>query len=272
LGNKSGKLNYSLLYTHSNDDGYRQNAKTELNDVKLKARYDIDARQYLLLSTSYSETNGGYAYEWFSDFIPATLTFIAHPERAYDIAYEDSKDDLIKRKNALVGLNYVNLLSDKLSLDTRIYYTHNGTRYEYNPSGPDEQIIVGYYPAGPPFFGAPIYVTSQPVGNFNVTYSNRLGAGTKLDWRVNNCNRLVVGLEGSTTDLKTTQPTTAWPTARVLDDINEKSWAAFVQDEWKITNKLTSLFSLRYDWSGINGDQVQTSSAGPWNGDRKPLS
>ncbi len=148
--------------------------------------------------------------------------------------------------------------------------THNGTHYEYNPSGPDEQIIVGYYPAGPPFFGAPIYVTSQPVGNFNETYSNRLGAGTKLDWRVNNCNRLVVGLEGSTTDLKTTQLTTAWPTARVLGDINEKSLAAFVQDEWKITNKLTSLFSLRYDWSGINGDQVQTSSAGPWNAIENP--
>ena len=37
IGNKSGKLNYSLLYTHSDDDGYRQNTQTLLNDVKLKA-------------------------------------------------------------------------------------------------------------------------------------------------------------------------------------------------------------------------------------------
>ena len=258
LGNKSGKLSYSLLYTHSNDDGYRQNAQTQLDDVKLKVRYDIDAKQYLQLSSFYGETSGGYAYEWFSDFIPSTLTFIAHPERAYDISSVNDQDDLIKRKNALVGLNYVNLLSDNLTLDTRIYYTHNGTRYEYNPVGPDEQIIVGYIPAGP-HAGEPIFVTSQVAGNFNETYSDRFGAGTKLDWRVNDSHRLVFGLEGSTTGLKTTQLTAAWPTARVLGDINEKSWAAFVQDEWKITDRLTALMSLRYDWSGINADQVQVS-------------
>ncbi len=263
LGNKSGKLNYSLLYTHSNDDGYRQNAQTELSDVKLKARYDIDAKQYLLLSAFYSETLGGYAYEWFSDFIPPT-TFIAHPERAYDIASNDAKDDLIKRKNALIGLNYVNLLSDNLSLDTRIFYTHNGTRYEYNPAGPNETMIVGYYPAGLPFFGAPITVITQPVGNFNETYSDRFGAGTKLDWRVTESHRLLFGLEGNITNLKTTQLTAAWPPAasgnKVLGAIKENSYAAFLQDEWKITNKLISLLSFRYDWSGINEDQVQVSN------------
>ena len=257
LGNKSGKLNYSLLYTHSNDDGYRQNAFAKLDDVKLKVRYDIDAKQYLQLSTFYNETSGGYAYEWFSDFNPGPPpVFTPHPERAYDIAYVDSQDDLIKRKNALVGLNYVNLLSDKLSLDTRIFYTHNGTRYDYNPTGPDEKMLVGY--AGSP--PAPVYVTTQVAGNFNETYSDRLGAGTKLDWRVSDKHRLVFGLEGSTTDLKTTQLAAGLPPAssgnKVLGSINEKSWAAFLQDEWKITDKLTSLLSLRYDWSGINADQV----------------
>ncbi|MEI7694408.1 MAG: TonB-dependent receptor [Chlorobium sp.] len=248
LGNKSGKLNYSLLYTHSNDDGYRQNAQTELSDVKLKARYDIDAKQYLLLSSSYSETKGGYAYEWYAG--PDPTNPVAHPERAYDITFVDSQDDLINRKNALVGLNYVNLLSDHLSLDSRIYYTHNGVKYEYNPIGPNEM-------AGP-------FTILQPVGNFNETYSNRLGSGAKLDWRVNNSHRMVFGLEGSTTDLKTTQLTAAWPMAKVLGDINEKSFAAFVQDEWKISDKLTSLLSMRYDWSGINENQAQTSLAGPW--------
>ncbi len=238
LGNKSGKLNYSLLYTHSNDDGYRQNAQTELNDVKLKARYDIDAKQYLQLSSFYGETSGGYAYEWFSDFIPPT-TFIAHPERAYDIAYPNSQDDLIKRKNALVGLNYVNLLSDKVSLDTRIFYTHFGTRYEYNPVGPTE-------------FGQ----FTRHSGDHNETYSDRLGAGAKLDWRINDSHRLIFGLEGSSTDLKTTQLIATLPTENVLGNINQKDWAAFVQDEWKITDKLTALLSLRYDWSGIDASQA----------------
>ena len=132
-------------------------------------------------------------------------------------------------------------------------------RYEYNPTGPDEQIFGGYVESGP-HTGDPIFVTTQVAGNFNETYSDRLGAGTKLDWRVSDKHRLVFGLEGSTTDLKTTQLAAGLPPAssgnKVLGSINEKSWAAFLQDEWKITDKLTSLLSLRYDWSGINADQV----------------
>ncbi len=243
IGNKSGKLSYSLLYTHGNDDGYRQNANAELNDVKLKARYDIDAKQYLQLSTFYSETAGGYAYEWYAGPNPSVP--VAHPERAYDITFLDSQDDLISRKNALVGLNYVNLLSDNLTLDTRIYYTHNGVKYEYNPTGPNEM-------AGPRIL--------QPVGNFNETYSDRFGAGTKLDWRVSKSHRFIFGLEGSSTDLKTTQLAAGLPPAssgnKTLGSINEKSWAAFLQDEWKITDKLTTILSLRYDWNGINANET----------------
>ena len=241
LGNKSGKLTYSLLYTHNNDDGYRQNAQTELNDVKLKARYNIDAKQYLLLSAFYGQTYGGYAYEWPSTgFNPSTA--IGQPQLGYDIGSANNVDDRIGRSNALAGLNYINLLSDKLSLDSRIYYTHSGVKYEYNTTS---------LPQGTP--GSPFY---RVPGAFNETYSDRIGAGTKLDWRVNNSNRLVVGLEGSTTDLKTTQLTAEKPINNVLGDINQKDWAAFVQDEWKITDTLTSLLSLRYDWSGIDADQV----------------
>ena len=241
LGNKSGKLNYNLLYTHSNDDGYRQNAFAKLDDIKLKARYDINAKQYLLLSAFYGETYGGYAYEWPSiGYDPSTA--IGQPQLGYDIGSANNLDDKIGRRNALAGLNYVNLLSDNLTLDTRIYYTHSGVKYEYNTTSA---------PQGT--FGSPFY---KRPGDFNETYSNRLGAGAKLDWRVSDSHRLLFGLEGSTTDLKTTQLTAAIPTKNVLGDINQKDWAAFIQDEWKITDKLTSLLSLRYDWSGIDADQV----------------
>lgn len=240
LGNKSGKLTYNLLYTHSNDDGYRQNAQTELNDIKLKARYDIDAKQYLLLSAFYGATYGGYAYEWPSTgFGPAAITI---PNMAYDIGSVNNVDDRIDRKNALAGLNYVNLLSENLTLDTRIYYTHSGVKYEYNTTSTPQGTI------GSPFYKRP--------GDFNDTYSDRLGAAAKIDWRVSDSHRLLFGLEGSTTDLKTTQLTAAIPTKNVLGDINQKDWGAFVQDEWKITDKLTSLFSLRYDWSGIDATKA----------------
>ena len=92
FGNKSGKLNYNLLYTHSNDDGYRQNAFAKLDDIKLKARYDIDAKQYLQLSAFYNETFGGYAYEWPS--IGNGEAAVTIPNKAYDIG-SANKPDLI---------------------------------------------------------------------------------------------------------------------------------------------------------------------------------
>jgi len=256
LGNKSGKLNYSLLYTHSNDDGYRENSYNKLDDVKLKARYDIDAKQYIQLSTFYNETKGGYALTWPFNIGPF-FALTPNPERALDVfvttspavqgppfnlkaKYDDYNDDIITRKNALTGLNYVNMLSDKLSIDTRVYYTHNQTRYEYNPTA---------FPQDYPLM-------VRTAGQFNETSSNRYGAGVKLDWRAMDNHRILFGVDGNIVDVQSTQYVTTLPVTNTLDGIQEKNAAVFIQDEWKITDKLTSLLSLRYDWSGIDAKEI----------------
>jgi iron complex outermembrane recepter protein len=235
LGNKSGKWNYSLLYTHSNDDGYKANSQNNMDDVKFRLRYDIDAKQYLQLTSLYNYTNGGYTYVY------------GNPATAFDIAPASvfSFDDSITRKMGLVGLNYINLLSDNVSLDTRLYYTHNDSRVEYNQSSMIQPGMITRFP-----------------GDFNETYGNRYGAGIKLDWKVSDQHRLLFGLDGNITDFETTQVAAAIPIKNVLQPIQEKNASAFVQDEWKITDKLTSLISLRYDWSGIDADQVTYDKIG----------
>jgi iron complex outermembrane recepter protein len=255
LGNKSGKLNYSLLYTHSNDDGYRQNAQSDLNDIKLKARYDIDSKQYIQLSSFYNETNGGYATTWpynVTTIGPNGPIFLAVPGplKAYDVL-SVYQDDIIKRTNALVGVNYVNLLSDKLSLDTRLYYTHNSTTIDYNPAGPaNPQQLIFYTNYGP------LIPYSRAIGEFNETSSNRYGAGAKIDWRASENHRLLFGVDGNIVDVQSTQYTATKPVYNTLSPIQENNAAAFVQDEWKIAEKLTALLSLRYDWSGIDANEV----------------
>ncbi len=184
---KKGKWTYDVLYSHSDDDGYRENADNYMNDIKLKARYDIDASQYLQVSTFYTSTVGGYAYNWpyntVTAFGPAVQTPIDN--MSYDIyttysgtlalpifatsaanlansitfpiysgTYDVYYDDVIKRKNALVGLNYVNMLSDKLALDTRLYYTFNTTRYEYNNTDANQ-----IYPTGGGYYTTPLWTT-----------------------------------------------------------------------------------------------------------------
>lgn len=288
LGNKSGKLNYSLLYTHSNDDGYRENTQMEMNDVKLKARYDINAKQYVQISSFYNETKGGYASTWpysadigFLFLRPYTpipvppysvpsgvdvnVQFNPITDRAYDAVDDVYTDDTIQRKNALIGLNYVNMLSDKLSMDARLYYTYNATRINYNPTDARQTYGFPYMiymqnpnPIDPNIPVSPSFLTiyDRYAGEFNETISNRYGAGVKFDWRASDSHRILFGMDGNIVDVQSTQYVADLPVEGELGSIQEKNASVFVQDEWKITDRLTALLSARYDWSNINADTV----------------
>jgi iron complex outermembrane receptor protein len=214
-GNKVGKLRYSFLYTHSDDNGYRKNNGYYLNDFKLKARYDIDATQYLLLSSIYNDTEGGYQYQW---------PDAAHAYDSYSAKYAVART---YRTNALAGLNYVKLFDENKSLDTRAYYTFNSTRNEY-----------------------------PTTSTFNRTYADRGGVGTKFDWRLSDEHRLLVGVDAN---LVKVTSSLLFTTDSSYKDKQEKNFASFLQDEWKITDKLTALGSVRYDWSGIDADSITYS-------------
>jgi iron complex outermembrane receptor protein len=211
-GNRDGKWRYSLLYSHSSDSGYKANTAWELNDIKLKARYDIDANQYLQLSSFYNQSEGGYQYQW---------PDAAHAYDSYSAKFTVAST---LRTNALTGVNYVRLFGDSASLDTRTYYTHNGNRNDF-----------------------------PTTGTFNETYSDRVGVGTKFDQRLSDEHRLLVGIDGNLTRVTSSQ---FFSTDGVFRDKQESNFASFLQDEWKISNKLTALGSVRYDWSGINADSV----------------
>jgi iron complex outermembrane receptor protein len=139
------------------------------------------------------------------------------------------------------------MLSDKLSMDVRLYYTHNESLVDYNLSRFPQLFI----PTGSPF---PLYF--RLPGEFNEHQSDRYGSGVKFDWRASDNHRMLFGVDGNIVDVRSTQYTADIPVLNTLKDIQEKNVALFLQDEWKITDKLTALLSVRYDWSGINADNV----------------
>ncbi len=151
------------------------------------------------------------------------------------------------------------MLSDKLALDTRLYYTYNSTRYEYNNTDSDQIYPTGGGLLAYPFNG-PAYPSVRIPGQFNETGSHRYGLGTKLDWKLNDKHRLLFGIDGNIVDTRTTQIAAEFPVVGEFNNIQERNIAAFVQDEWKITDKLTSLISARYDWSGIDADEAWTTA------------
>ncbi|HHE32081.1 MAG TPA: TonB-dependent receptor, partial [Chlorobaculum parvum] len=295
VGNKTGKLNYSVLYSHADNDGYRETSQSLLNDVKFKARYTINSKQYIQLSSYYNETKGGYPTTWSFEMDPFSVPaggtamgdYTPYPELGFDtstrriygtyflpfppftpVPFDETfdkslfTDDTVERKNALLGLNYVNLLSEALSLDTRIYYTYNSSRINYNNTDATQ-----VYPGAPELAFDPITATwaltlktkDRLPDEFNADKSNRYGAGVKLDYRVSDQHRLLFGVDGNIVDVKSTQYTAEIPVDHPLSDsdlnsIQEKNFAVFLQDEFKMTDRLTALLSVRYDWSGIDAD------------------
>ncbi|RNA65480.1 TonB-dependent receptor [Prosthecochloris sp. ZM_2] len=281
IGDKTEKFNYSLLYSHAEDDGYRKNSQYFLNDIKFKGRYDLNSSQYLQLTAYYSDSEGGYINTW-----PYRVDVIASPatapgppfsvetqpfpftELALDQRDEVYEDDTTNRENALVGLNYVNLLSDNLSLDARLYYTRNKTRIEYNPTGatqtwsPEYNIIEntsGFPDAA--IIGAvnallpPIY--NKESGQFAENSANRYGAGVRLDYQASDQHRFLFGVDGNIVDISTTQYNPVYtPGWGNFGEVQEKNASLFVQDEIDLTDRLTALLSLRYDWSKIDADEV----------------
>jgi len=258
FGNKSGKWNYNLLYTHSDTDGFKANSANQINDIKLKAKYTINSRQYIQLTSFYNQSSGGYPSTWPQD----TVTQFAILSHRYDgNDYNTTKasyDNTTTRRNILVGLNYVNLLSDRLSLDTKVYYTRNESKIEYNPSTVNQNSVY-FYP-----YAVPIQTLSPRVrvpGEFNQDMADRVGAGVKLDWKASDNNRILFGVDANTTSYRSTQYSAVVPVTPALNDAalhgsREKTFAAFLQDEYKPTEKLTILGSLRYDWSGIDASTI----------------
>ncbi|NTV03237.1 MAG: TonB-dependent receptor [Chlorobiaceae bacterium] len=275
FGNKDGNWNYSLLYSHSEDDGYKANTATNVNDIKFKAKYTINSRQYLQLTTFFNQTDGGYPSQW--PFIaPAnTLADLAH---RYDATGASRLDDTTHRKAILAGLNYVNLLSDNLSIDTKLYYTRNESKIEYNLSNAAQPSLPFFYYPG---------IRFRFPGEFNKDIADRGGVGVKLDWKANEQNRILLGIDANIVDVRSTQYTANLPitsksinsfgpltvpmavalTDDCLQNAGEKNFAVFLQDEYKPTSQLTFLGSIRYDWSGINADTVtyRDYSAAPFS-------
>ncbi|NTU67643.1 MAG: TonB-dependent receptor [Chlorobiaceae bacterium] len=264
FGNKDGQWNYSLLYSHSEDDGYKANTSTNVNDLKFKAKYTIDSRQYIQLTTFFNQTDGGYTTQW--PFI-APANIYADLAHRFDATGPSRLDDTVARKNILAGLNYVNLLSDNLSIDTKVYYTRNESTINYNYSAAAQASLPFFYYPG---------IRFRFPGEFNKDIADRGGVGVKLDWKVNDQNRVLFGIDANVVDVRSTQYTANLPisskslnaygpfsvpmaaalTDDCLQNAGEKNFAVFLQDEFKPTDKLTLLGSIRYDWSGINADTV----------------
>ena len=279
-GDKIGKYNFSILYSHANDDGFKVNSWVRSDDLKFKLRYDINSTQYIQLSSFISQSNGGYATLWpysvtmdlsFLYPFPVGGVVVSGPHytpdttRPLDAPSSVYTDNTIARRNALFGVNYVNLLSDKLSLDTRVYFTHNDSTIKYNPTNSTESF--GFYyqpmrqftPGGPllPFMGPQYFeLDNRAPGEFNENIADRVGAGIKLDWRVAENHRLIFGVDGNLIYVKSTQYVPEWQPMNHFGLVDEKRFAAFAQDEWKISDKLTALLSARYDWDGINADTM----------------
>ncbi len=127
----------------------------------------------------------------------------------------------------LLGLDYNHEISDKLSVTSRVSYNHynyNGSWvYDYaNPGDPPRPVVNRDYWKGRWWVGELMF-TAKPTDKHNVTWGSEFQYDVRQDQR-------------------------NWDEAVYLDDTrNGRNWGLYVQDEYKVFEKVTISAGLRYD-------------------------
>ncbi|NTW48884.1 MAG: TonB-dependent receptor [Chlorobiales bacterium] len=238
-GNKIGDLRYNLVYSHSNDDGYRAAAEMTSNDIKFKARYDFTGTQYLQLTGMLSYVTGGIPYPWYD-----RQNALANP---VDFKFDDDiKDNTMQ----MVGLTHVATLSNTVSLESKLYLNRSYWLIKYYPKyssvydKTDSQgnVIDNFqrYLSG----DRHVYDPNDP-STYNDSDARRYGGGSQINI-FSGGHRLIAGVDARYDDVIST----------MYHNNTAYGIGAFVQDDFNVTDKLRLSFGARFDMDHIDRSSI----------------
>jgi iron complex outermembrane receptor protein len=176
---------------------------------------------------------------------------------------EDSYGDSY---NAWGELAYAVRLSDTLSSNLKIRYDH----YSQDP-------YAKLFPNGAqPFFPAPIIFPDGMIAK-PLVKNGTFGTELQFDWDVSKNNHLIFGMayemmrQYDTKQFANYDPLTFLPLPTIEERVNwnrnvtRHIFAAYLQDEWKLLDRLNLTGGVRYDRYSDFGDTVNPRAGLVWN-------
>ena len=238
--NVIGNLNYNVLYSHSEDDGYRQSAQMESNDIKVKARYSLSGTQFVQLSGMLTYVTGGIPYPWRNKY-----NALADPIPG-NYQYDDIKDNSMQ----MVGLKHVWTISNTSSLESRAFFNRSSFVIKYYPEFDEafnlydsqDNVIGNYqqYSAGK----RGVYDPDDP-STYNDSDARRYGVGMQFNW-FSKGHRLTTGFDVQYDDV----------TSTMYYDNTAQALGVFAQDDFKLNEQIRLSFGARFDLDHIDRSEV----------------
>jgi len=238
--NVLGNLAYNIMYAHAKDDGYRQSAQMESDDIKLKARYTLSGNQYLQLTGVLTYVTGGIPYPWRNEY-----NALADPI-AGNYQYDDLKDNSMQ----MFGLKHVWTISNTSSLESRIFFNRAAFLIMYYPEynsafdvkDGSGNVIGNYqqYSAGK----RSVYDPDDP-STYNDSDARRYGGGIQFNW-FSHGHRLTTGFDVQYDDV----------TSTMYYDNTAQAFGLFAQDDFKLSEKIRLSFGARFDLDHVDRSEI----------------
>jgi outer membrane receptor for ferrienterochelin and colicin len=210
----SGRMSYIFDASLRSTDGHREKTAYDLFNIYGKFKYKFSGQRSLILSGNFNKIKNDTPATWFS----ASQAYSVAPYRIDD--YQD-------RRETNLDVYYEAIASEKLKYSSRFYYYQNDSEFSFNddPANDTTNVNIG---------------TSQVVASESVL-SRRIGNVTQLDWYSNDKHYIIVGVDSHYDHINGLPDTVLYGKHKAFN------FGIYVQDEYKVSDKLKLTAGLRYD-------------------------
>ncbi len=208
---RKNQLSYLLNFSRKQSTGFRERSAYEFYDLYGKLLYDFRANRNLELSLGATSAKNDYPHTWLDNLQPYRVLPRYHDDRQEKLNYN-------------ADVFYWAVPSPRVKYSSRFYFYRNTARSFFNETDPNW-----------------IQTRNDPFGLRTNIDADKLGNITQLDWSVAPAHYLILGVD---TQLDRVQSS---PDSIMYGDRQVNNFAAYAQDEFSATSRLTLTAGLRLD-------------------------
>jgi iron complex outermembrane receptor protein len=220
-----GRYSYLFDAGWKHNDGHREKSAFDLLNFFTIMSYRLNGNRHIQFSANANRIHNDTPATWLSK------------RQAYSVA-DFRKDDYQDRREYNADLYYYALPSAHLKYSTRFFYYHNHSQYSFDddPGNDTSNVNRG----------------KQVVARSSV-HTQRLGNVSQVDWFFNERHALIAGIEVKFDRVE------GMPDTVLYGKHDAGSFAAYLQDEVKLSSRLTATVGARLDHYRIMGDFHETN-------------
>ncbi len=215
---RSGRMSYLFDTSLRSTDGNREKTAFKLFNTYTKIKYQLSGLRTIQFSANFNKINNDTPATWINAFRP------------YEVAAHRS-DDYQKRKETNIDLYYEAITDKEIKYSSRFYYYQNNSELTFNddPDNDTTNVNIG---------------TSQIVAK-EFILAKRIGNVSQVNIFSDNGHEIIIGSD-VLYDI-----TDGTPDTLLYGEHSAYNLAFYLQDEWRIKEKMIVTTGFRFDYYEI---------------------